>query len=115
MFGFLENASDYAGYINAMDLIIPIASVIGIMPTYIRLPVLISGAMIPRVAKALGALSHIENAAQVRVIERKRILDRQIEYQRKDMLQGFFDIMHEKGAMKDFGLMEVRQETWGSL
>jgi hypothetical protein len=115
MFGFLEKASDYAGYIDAMDLVLPFVSVTGIMPSYIRLPVLISGAMIPRVSRALAALSHIEKAAEECVVERQGLLDSHSSNHRKDMLQGFFDIMHKKGATKDFGLIEVRQETWGSL
>jgi hypothetical protein len=115
MFGFMKDAYDYGGYIRALDLLVPFIAVACESPTYLRTLVLISGAMIPRVFKALKALKHIEDASEACVIERQRLISSGKANDREDMLQSFFDIMREKGDRKDFGLTEVKMEAYGAL
>jgi hypothetical protein len=115
MFGFMEHAHDHAGYINALDELIPIIAVACVMPSYLRLPVMICSAIIPRVFKALKALDHIGTAAGDSVHERQHELATNKFNDREDMLQSFFDIMHKKGSEKDFGLTEVKMEVYGGL
>lgn len=115
MFGFMKGAHDYGGYIHALDLLIPFIAVACVMPTYMRTLFLVSGAMIPRVFKALKALKHIENASDACVTERRRLHDSDKAVERKDLLESFFDIVREKGDRKDFGATEVKMEVYGAL
>jgi hypothetical protein len=111
----MKDAHDYGGYIHALDLLIPFIAVACASPTYLRPFVLISGAMVPRVFKALKALKHIEDVSEACVAERQRLISSGKADDRKDMLQSFFDIMREKGDQKDFGLTEVKMEVYGAL
>jgi hypothetical protein len=115
MFGFMKGAHDYGGYIHALDLLIPFIAVACASPTYMRPWVLVSGAMIPRVFRALKALRHIENASEACVMERQHLISNGKVDEREDMLQSFFDIMRVKGDQKDFGLTEVKMEAYGAL
>ena len=115
MFGFMKNAHDYGGYIHSLDLLIPFIAVACASPAYLRPIVLISGALIPRVSKALKALKHIEEASEACVTERKRRIERGKADDCEDMLQSFFNIMHQKGTDKDFGMTEIKAEVYGAL
>jgi hypothetical protein len=115
MFGFMQHAKDHAGYIHALDQLIPIIAVACVMPSYLRLPVIICSAIIPRVFKSLKALDHIGTASGDCVREREHELAGNASNERDDMLQSFFDIMHKKGSEKDFGLTEVQMEAYGGL
>lgn len=114
-FGFLQNAHDHAGYIHALDLLIPLIAVACTAPTYVRPLVLVSGAAIPRVFKALKALKHIESASLACVVQREHVIAQGKAEECEDMLQSFFDIMREKGQEKDFGITEVKMEAYGAL
>lgn len=116
-FGFMENAHDYKGYIRALDLLVPIIAVACAMPVYMRPFLLISGALIPRMFKALRALKHLESASEACVAERLRHLNSETSGSgdRRDMLNCFLDIMNEKGREMDFGLTEVKMEVYGAL
>lgn len=115
MFGFLEGAHDFGGYIHALDLLIPFIAVACASPTYLRPLVFISGAMVPRVFKALKALKHIEKASEVCVSERHNLFINGKAEECEDMLQEFFNIMRDKGQQKDFGMTEVKMEAYGAL
>ncbi|RAR15793.1 pisatin demethylase [Stemphylium lycopersici] len=115
MFGFLESAYDFGGYIHALDLLIPFIAVSCVSPTYLRPLVLISGAMVPRVFKALKALKHIEKSSEACVTERHNLIINGKAEECEDMLQGFFNIMREKGQQKDFGMTEVKMEAYGAF
>lgn len=115
MFGFMEGAYDHGGYIHALELLLPIIAVACVMPTCMRLPLFIGGAMTPWIAKALKALKHIENASDACIAERQRYRSSNGANQRKDMLEKFFDIMREKGEQRDFGATEVKMEVYGAL
>jgi hypothetical protein len=115
MFGFLQGAHDYGGYINALNLLIPFIAVACASPTYLRPLVLISGAAIPRVFKALKALKHIETASEACVVQRQNLINNGKAEDCEDMLQSFFNIMREKGQQKDFGITEVKMEAYGAL
>lgn len=114
-FGFLQNAYDHAGYIHALDLLIPFIAVACAAPTYLRPLVLFSGAAIPRVFKALKALKHIESASGACVVQRQHLIAQGKAEECEDMLQSFFEIMQEKGQEKDFGITEVKMEAYGAL
>ena len=115
MFGFIKNAYDYGGYIHSLDLLIPFIAVACALPAYLRPIVLISGAMVPRVFKALKALKHIEETSEACVTNRKSRIERGKVDDCEDMLQSFFNIMHQKGTEKDFGMVEVKAEVYGAL
>jgi hypothetical protein len=115
MFGFMKNAHDYGGYIHALELLIPFIATACASPTYLRPIVLVSGAMVPRVFKALKALKHIEDASEACVAERQKLIPSGKADGYKDMLQSFFDIVRQKGFQKDFGLTEVKMEAYGAL
>jgi len=115
IFGFMKNAHDYGGYIHTLHLLIPFIAVACASPAYLRPVVLISGALIPRVFKALKALKHIEEASEACVTERKGRIERGKADDCEDMLQSFFNIMHQKSVEKDFGLTEVKAEAYGAL
>ncbi|KAF2633131.1 cytochrome P450 [Macroventuria anomochaeta] len=112
-FGFMENAHDHQRYIHALDLVTPFLAVACVMPAYMRPFFLASGAMVPRVFRALNALKHIESASDACVAEGR--LGFKCDRGRKDMLDGFFDIWHKKGEAKDFTLMEVKMEVYGTF
>ncbi|EUC31177.1 hypothetical protein COCCADRAFT_101960 [Bipolaris zeicola 26-R-13] len=114
-FGFLQNAHDHAGYIHALDLLIPFITVACVAPTYLRPLVLLSGAAIPRVLKALKALKHIESASEACVEQREHLIANGKAEECEDMLQSFFTIMQEKGQEKDFGITEVKMEAYGAF
>jgi hypothetical protein len=115
MFGFMENAHDYGGYIHALDLLIPFLTVACVSPTYLRPAIFISGAMIPRVIKALKALKHIEEASKTCVAERQIRIDNGKADDCEDMLHGFFNIVQQKGDQKDYGIIEVQTESHAAL
>jgi hypothetical protein len=115
MFGFLEGAYDYGGYIGALDMLIPLIAVACVSHVFLRPLVLLSGAVVPRVSKALTALKHIESAAEARVIERRHLLNSYSDKCFTDMLQHFFNVMHDQGMKKDFGMTEVKMEIYGAL
>lgn len=115
MFGFLKYGRDYNGYINALDLLIPFIAVACASPSYLRPLVLASGAVIPRVFKALKALKHIETASEACVVERQNLITSGKGEDFEDMLQSFFDTMREKGQQKDFGFTEIKMEAYGAL
>lgn len=124
-FGFMENAHDHEGYIHALDLLVPFIAVACAMPAYMRPLFLASGAMLPPVFNALGALRHIETASDACVAQRRQDSTRDEDGRRrrsqgqgqsqKDMLDGFFDILRSKGEAKDFTLTEVKMEVYGAL
>ncbi|KAI0569345.1 CypX cytochrome P450 [Pyrenophora tritici-repentis] len=113
-FGFMENAHDHEGYIHALDPLVPFVTVACAMPVYMRPLFLASGATVPRVFKALGALRHIETASDACVAQRRHDSTRDKAGRRsqgqKDMLDGF---LHSKGEEKDFTLTEVKMEVYG--
>ncbi|KAL7778984.1 hypothetical protein CFE70_008487 [Pyrenophora teres f. teres 0-1] len=115
MFGFLKGAYDHGGYIHALDLLIPLIAVACASPAYLRPLVLISGAMIPQVFKALKALKHIEDASESCVTDRQRLIESGEAGDTEDMLQSFFGIMQKKGSQKDFGITEVKMEVYGAF
>ncbi|KAI4688973.1 hypothetical protein J4E81_007690, partial [Alternaria sp. BMP 2799] len=115
MFGFMKNAHDYGGYIHTLDLLIPFIAVACASPAYLRPFVLISGALIPRVFKALKALKHIEETSEACITERNRRIQHGKTDNCEDMLQSFFNIMHQKGIEKDFGMVKVKAEVYGAL
>jgi hypothetical protein len=115
MFGFMENAHDHGGYIHALDLLIPFLTVACVSPTYLRPVIFISGAMIPGVIKALKALKHIEEASKACVAERQIRIDNGKAEDCEDMLQGFFNIVQQKGDQKDYGIIEVQTESHAAL
>jgi hypothetical protein len=119
MFGFLKNAHDHQDYIRALDLLVPITAVASVMPPYMRPFLFAGGAISSHVRRASTALRHIERASDACVAQRRRLRGssdgRGVEDGRKDMLDGFLDIMHEKGEQKDFGLTEVKMEVYVAL
>ncbi|RYO45162.1 hypothetical protein AA0116_g13383, partial [Alternaria tenuissima] len=54
MFGFLDGAYDYGGYIGALDLLTPFVAVACVTPVYLRPLFLLGGAVIPQVSRALA-------------------------------------------------------------
>jgi len=118
-FGFMENAHDHEGYIHALDLLVPFFAVVCAMPAYVRPLFLASGATVPGVFKALGALQHIETASDACLAQRRQEDTRDEAGRRgqgqKDMLDGFFDIVRSKGGAKDFTLTEVKTEVYSAL
>ncbi|KAG9188185.1 hypothetical protein G6011_02108 [Alternaria panax] len=114
-FGFIKNAHDCGGYIRALDLLIPFIAIACASSAYLRSVVLISGAMIPRVFRALKALKHIEDASAACVSERQRLINSGKADECEDMLQSFFNIMRQNGSQKDFGLTEVKMEAYGAF
>jgi len=119
MFGFMEHAHDHGGYIHALDLLIPFIAVACASPDYLRpLVFIIGGAVMPRISKALKALKHLEAASELCVAERQRLIEsrkKDDDDEKEDMMQGFFEIMQNKGSQKDFGLTEVKMEVYGAL
>lgn len=116
-FSFMEFAHDHAGYIRALDLLVPTIAIACTMPSYLRTFFFISEVLVPRFFKALKALRHIEDASGACVAERQQLHDQLPPAQAKpeDMLESFFSIMREKGDKVDFGLTEVKMEAYGAL
>lgn len=115
MFGFMKYARDYKVYISALDSLIPSMAVALVMPSYLRPLFMLSGTLLPTVRKALRALKYIEKEAEACVAERRDLLASKPDIKREDMLQRYFDIMHVKGNEKDFGLTEIKVDSYGSL
>jgi len=119
MFGFLDGAYDYGGYIGALDLLTPFVAVACVTPVYLRPLFLLGGAVIPQVSRALAVLKRFESAAELCVDQRRCLLPSCLGTCFTDMLQHFFDIVRdedtEEDMEKDFGLIEVRREIYGAL
>lgn len=115
MFGFLEAGHDHRGYIKAPDLLLPILCAASVMPTYLRTPLLMGGALVqPRVLKALTSLTDIDNAAAECITEREALLNKS-ETEPTDILASLFATMRDKGEKVDFGLTEVKVEVYVAL
>ncbi|KAH7371279.1 cytochrome P450 [Pyrenochaeta sp. MPI-SDFR-AT-0127] len=114
MFGFMKGAHDHEGYIEALNLLLPFNTLTCILPAYMRSIFRLGSTILPRASKAFKAAKHLENAADMCIAERQGFLDSG-DIERKDMLQSFIDIMHEKGEAKDFGETEVKVEVFGAL
>ena len=115
MFGFMETMRDHRGYIQALDLLLPILCAASVMPTYIRPVFLLGGAVIPRVFRALKSIGDIEKAADSCISERQALLRNGQDVETKDILGSLFDIMNKKGEEIDFGLTEVKVEVYVAL
>ncbi|RAR15515.1 pisatin demethylase [Stemphylium lycopersici] len=119
MFGFLDGAYDYGGYIGALDLLIPFVAVACVTPVYLRPLFFLGGAMIPQVSRALAVLKRFESAAELCVDQRRCLLPSCLDTCFTDMLQHLFDIVRDENAEEDmekyFGLIEVRREICGAF
>jgi hypothetical protein len=116
-FGFLEHAHDHAGYIRALDLVVPLIAVACVMPAYIRPVFLLVGILVPRISKAMRALKHIEHASEACVVERQQLHNNIVadKHTPTDMLESFFAIMRKREERADFGSTEVKMEVYGAL
>ena len=115
MFGFMETMRDHRGYIQSLDLLLPVLCAASVMPTYMRPVFLLGGAMIPRVFKALKSIGDIEKAADLCISERQELLSKDKDVEKNDILSSLFDIMREKGDKVDFGHTEIKVEVYVAL
>lgn len=111
----MKNAYDHEGYIHALDLLVPFIAMVCILPAYIRPLFFASGAILPHVCKALGALKHIEAASEACIAQRRCDLTRQTAQGQRDMLDGFFNLLHSKREETDFTMTEIKLEVYGAL
>ncbi|KAF3031644.1 hypothetical protein E8E12_000748 [Didymella heteroderae] len=116
-FGFLEHAHDHAGYIRALDLVVPLIAVACVMPAYIRPVFLLVGILVPRISKAMRALKHIEHASEACVVERQQLHNNIVadKHAPTDMLESFFAIVRKREERADFGSTEVKMEVYGAF
>ena len=116
-FGFLEHGHDHAGYIRALDLVVPLIAVACVMPASLRPVFVLIGILVPRISKALRALKHIEDASETCVVERQRLHDHMDsgEHAPTDMLESFLAIVRKREERADFGLTEAKMEVYGAL
>jgi hypothetical protein len=115
MFGFLSEATDYRGYIAALDCLLPILTTACVMPSYMRPFFLVGGAVIPRVFKALMSLKNIEKATEDVVTERFALMGKGDAENKKDILNSLFEVMQEKGDKVDFGITDIKVEVYVAL
>ncbi|BCS20834.1 cytochrome P450 [Aspergillus puulaauensis] len=116
VFGFLENGGDHLGYIEAVDDLIPVQFLAGIMPTYIRSPFLLTGILFSKVRGALKALGDLTDATNSMLKNRLAALDsRSTKPQQADILGKLLDIFHKDGKRLDFELDDVKMEAFGAF
>ncbi|KAL4881002.1 cytochrome P450 [Aspergillus karnatakaensis] len=118
MFGFLKSGGDHRGYIEAAEDLIPVQTLAGNMPTYIRGLFMFTGILFPQVRSALKALGNLTAATDSMLKERTAALQ-DPEYsqkpQRADILGKLLDIMHKNGKEVDFELADVKMESFGGF
>lgn len=114
MFGFMKDKHDYRGYISALDTLLPVLVSSCVMPKYVRPFLMLGGAFMPGVRKALNALKDIDHAAETCVSKRLRSLE-DGEERRKDIVASLFEIQQEKGAKVDFEIEDIRLEAYIAL
>ena len=115
MFGFMAQATDYRGYVAALDCLLPILTMACVMPSYIRPFFLTGGMVIPRVFRALMSIKNIEKAADDVVAERLALIEKGEAEDKKDVLNSLFEVMQEKGDKVDFGVTEIKVEAYVAL
>ncbi|KAK3062510.1 hypothetical protein LTS18_003924, partial [Coniosporium uncinatum] len=115
MFGFMQDKTDYGGYIKSLDLLLPILTASCVLPTYIRPFFLYGGALVPRIFKALGCLTDIEKAADRCIADEQEVRKSGEKTERNDVLESLFNIVRDKGEMADFGMTEVKVEVYVAL
>ena len=115
MFGFMKAGYDHRGYIQSLDLLLPVLAAASAMPTYLRSIFLLGGSMIPSVYKALKSVGEIEKAADLCISRRQSFLQGGGIVENDDILNSLFQVMHEKGDKVDFRLTEVKVEVYVAL
>ncbi len=116
MFGFLENGGDHLGYIEAVEDLIPVQFLAGIMPTYIRSLFLLTGILFSKVRGALKALGDLTDATNAMLKSRLAALgSASTKPQRPDILGKLLDISHKDGKRLDFELDDIKMEAFGAL
>ncbi|CAN9187219.1 unnamed protein product [Alternaria alternata] len=115
MFGFMAQATDYRGYIAALDRLLPMLTIACVMPSYLRPLFLIGGAIFPPIFKALISVKSIETAAKDAVDERSALMKKGMTDGQEDILSGLFGVMKTKGEKVDFGLTEITVEIYSAL
>ncbi|KAF4464320.1 pisatin demethylase, partial [Fusarium albosuccineum] len=115
MFGFMKDRHDYGNYIKSLDTLLPILTAASVVPTYLRTPFFLGGAVVPGIFKALKSVKAIEIAAEHCVRQRQQLVGNGIAGDKNDILEDLFDIWANKGEKVDFGLTEIKVEVYVAL
>lgn len=110
-FGFLEDRTDYCGYIDAVHKAMPFMHVLASAPAYAR-PLLMGFAFaIPRLLKAVTAIGGAKKTAERETYEAQARAEADTE-KRVDVTSLLLGIMREKRKKNNFGLNEIVSENW---
>ncbi|OAQ60423.1 cytochrome P450 oxidoreductase [Pochonia chlamydosporia 170] len=109
-FGFMETRSDYEGYIESLDTLMPAVAAASVLPSYVR-PFQVLGHLFPQVHKALVCYDNIVIAAKQTVNNRMQLM-REGGVKRSDLLDKLFRIAAEK---EEFTTADVTTEAWVSM
>ncbi|KAE8363569.1 cytochrome P450 [Aspergillus caelatus] len=117
MFGFLQAGDDHLGYINATEDLVPVQFLAANMPTYVRGLFMLTGILIPKVRRALGALGNLTEATNAMLADRLATLqsDSQSKPQRHDILGKLLEISQQRGKELDFVLDDIKMESFGAF
>ncbi|KAJ4363553.1 hypothetical protein N0V83_009849 [Neocucurbitaria cava] len=113
-FGFLKDGVDYGGYIGAVHQAMPFLHVLASAPAYVR-PFLMGGAVvIPRLLKAVIAITDVTKTAERETYEAQARTE-SATAKRVDMTSLMLGVMREKGEKDNFGLREIVSENWTAV
>ncbi|KAF5008659.1 hypothetical protein FDECE_5071 [Fusarium decemcellulare] len=111
----MKDRHDYGNYIRSLDTLLPVLTAASVMPTYLRTPFFLGGAVVPGIFKALKSVKAIEIAAEQCVQQRQYLVSNGIAGEKNDILADLFDISTNKGEKVDFGLTEIKVEVYVAL
>ncbi|KAL4893245.1 cytochrome P450 [Aspergillus ambiguus] len=116
MFGFLKSGNDHLGFMGSTDTLVPVMTLSGVMPAYIRPLFMFAGFLFPRVRNALTALGKSNKAAETAVQDHLTERDKNRDGQRRaDVLNKVLDIYFDSSEKADFDLDDVRLEAFGAF
>ncbi|KAL2822160.1 cytochrome P450 [Aspergillus cavernicola] len=115
MFGFLDAGGDHLGYIKATEDLIPVQTLAGNMPTYIRGIFMLTGILLPKVRGALSALGNLTDATNGMLKDRLAAVHEGGKSERADILGKLLDISTRNGKELDFVLDDVKMESFAAF
>ncbi|KAF2132974.1 cytochrome P450 [Dothidotthia symphoricarpi CBS 119687] len=111
-FGFLEESTDYGGYINAVHTALPLNSFVAMAPFWIRPLLLNCGIVIPKIFKAVMAAAGIwETAVRETNMAQERSQDNTAK--RNDILSQLLAIEQDKKS--GLTIQGVHTEMWAAV
>lgn len=114
MFGFMRKRDDHGGYISALETLLPILCTASVLPSYARVPLMLSGFLIPSIRAALKSLAKIQEAS-LSCVRDRMVLKEKGEASREDILERLFRVYEDRGDNVNFNVTDIQVEVFVGL